>query len=186
MTSLVDHLETLSYAEIGQIAKTFDLTVDQVLAMVENNGDNTFNAGDLINSLDFDKANEEFARALSSQMQTVTSNMTSAMLSFIEAGSDGRYGAQASTDLQNAVNDFQKGMQALGINAQININNLTSLLIAGGQKAVAAAQKIAALSGQELSAQDVESLYLTSIGALIKSSFCLHIDFIFLSRHNDI
>ena len=167
MTSLIPNLEKLSYAEIGQIAKTFEMTVEQVLALVENNGDNTFNAKDLLNVLPIDKTNEEFARALSTQLQSVTSNMTSAMVAFVEAGADGKRTNLDISNLKNAISDFEKGMQALG--QSVSVQNIGLALVQGGEVAVAAAEQIAALSGQELSASDVATLYQGQVSKLVNA-----------------
>ena len=168
MTSLIPNMEKLTYAQIGQIAKTFNMTVDQVLALVENNGDNTFNANNLINSLNFDRTNREFSQAFINQKKTVTSNMTSAMISYIEAGSDGDW-RHAFGPLQQAMHDFEDGLQALGISASLDVIALARILRGGGEQAVAAAEQIAALSGQELSASDIETLYRGQVGKLVNA-----------------
>ena len=170
MASLIPSMDKLTYAQIGQIAKTFNATVDQILTIIGKEGDNgngTFNGGNLVRLLNFDKTNEEFARALSTQLQSVTSNMTSAMITFVEAGADGKRTNLDFSNLKNAISDFEKGMQALGQN--VSVQNLVRALTEGGETAVAAAEQIAALSGQELSASDIETLYRGQVGKLVNA-----------------
>lgn len=170
MTSLVSNMDKLTYAQIGQIAKTFNATVDQILAIIGKEGDNgngTFNGGNLIKLLNFDKTNEEFARALSTQLQSVTSNMTSAIVAFVEAGADGRRTNLDFSNLKQAVSDFEKEMRALGQN--VSVQNLVLTLTQGGEAAAVAAEQIAALSGQELSASDIKTLYFGQVSKLVNA-----------------
>ena len=169
MTSLVPNMEKLTYAQIGQIAKTFNMTVDAVLALVENNGDNTFNGANLLNSLDFDKSNKEFSKALIGQKQTLASNLIGRMTAYIEAGSDGKLTSYDTQALSEGVNDYIKGMHALGISVEINSQKMRDILSGGGENAVVLAQRIAAESGQQLSNQDIETLYRSSISSYVNA-----------------
>ena len=169
MTSLIPNMEKLTYAQIGQIAKTFNMTVDAVLALVENNGDNTFNGANLLNSLDFDKSNKEFSKALIGQKQTLASNLIGRMTAYIEAGSDGKLTSYDTQALSEGVNDYIKGMHALGISVEINSQKMRDILSGGGENAVVLAQRIAAESGQQLSNQDIETLYRSSISSYVNA-----------------
>ena len=169
MTSLISDMEKLSYAQIGQIAKTFKMTVDDVLLLVENNGDNTFNGAALLNELQFDKHNQEFKQALTKQYSEITNNLTSALVSFVESGSDGKRTGLDFANLDKAVNDYTKAMRSLGEDVEIDLYNLKMRLVLGGESAVAAGQEIAKFGGIELSAQDIETLYRGAITRYINT-----------------
>lgn len=169
MTSLIPNMDKLTYAQIGQIAKTFNKTVDYVLALVENNGDNTFNGNALINSLDFDKTNKDFQKALINQQQTIANNLTSAMVSYVESGSDGFISSYDTFALDTAIDDYIKGMQALGEKVEGDKEKIKEILQGGGQNAVILGQKIASYSQQDLSSQDIETLYNGSISPYLNA-----------------
>ena len=171
MTSLIPNMSKLTYAQIGQIAKTFDMTVESILSALQNyaNGDGTFNGGALLNSLDFDKTNKDFQKALINQQQTVANNLTSAMINYVESGSDGFISSYDTFSLEAAIDDYIKGMQALGEKVEGDKEKIKEILQGGGQDAVILGQKIASYSQQDLSSQDIETLYNGSISPYLNA-----------------
>ena len=175
MTSLIGHMERLTYAEIGSIAKTFGMTVDAVIEMLSDNGDGTFNGNALLNTLDFKKS-DEFNKAYNERMETIGNSMTSAMVAFVQApivgfdyqGKQLRSTTEA-TAWNKAYNDYINALQGMGISIDLTLAEATNILRNGGLAAVNLATEIAKVTGQELSASDIEALYRGQIATFINA-----------------
>ena len=170
MASLIPSLNKLTYAQVGEIAKRFDLTVEEVVAMLEDNGDGTFNGNALYNELDFDKNNEAVQKAYTEAIKGYASGLSSAIINWSAAMNvGGANRAYAAANLEKAIEEYTKGMQSLGQAVEINTQYMYDILSAGGEEAVQMAQKIAALAGATLSESDISTLYYGQIDELISA-----------------
>lgn len=159
IANLIPELDKLSYAQIGQIAKTFDMTVDQVIALLDQNADGSFNGNALLNQLDFNKKNESVKKALIEQYKTLDSTMAQAAMAFISN--------QDYKELNTAITDYIEGYKSLGKNIAIDDKKLKQYLREGGEKAVKAIEDIYSQSGQQLSASDVTAVYRAQVDKLL-------------------
>lgn len=158
LISLMPNMAALTYDQLGTIAKTYGLAIENVLASVSNNGNNTFNASGLVTYLkeNFGKGNKLIDEAWSKQVKSAGQSLLSALVTYANS-------EQKVSDIRNWMAAKKAFKEATGG----TINLLAYQIELGGQAAVQAAQQIMKETGAELSASDIESIYRAQIRPLV-------------------
>lgn len=166
LATLIPKLNQLSYTEIQTIAKTFDMTVNEVMQYLSQNKDGTFNGHALLNYLEYDKNNTLVEKAILDQTKTYYGNLLSAVQTYTQS-EDMTLNGIAELDLLQQFSDFQKNMESLGITFRNGYYKAVPLLQKGGEQAVTIMKQLYEGAGQEFSAEDVKKYYRIASNKLI-------------------
>ena len=71
MTSLAKDIGNLEYSQLAQISEAFKIDLDDLLKMVTQNADGTFDASNLLDTLDFDKSSQEYINSIKAYNDSV-------------------------------------------------------------------------------------------------------------------